>query len=113
MKETPGTSQIPTAQPLNLADLVSHAPGSIVSRALCQKPTGNLTLFAFDEGQGLSEHTAPFDAFVQILEGRADLVIGGQTVQAEAGEIVVMPAGIPHSLQAPIPFKMLLTMIRE
>jgi len=73
---------------------------------------GTISLFSFDTGQGLSEHTAPFDALVQILDGRAELTIGGNTVEAQAGQTVLMPADVPHSLRAPERFKMLLTMIR-
>jgi len=97
---------------VNLKDLVEYAEGSIVSRTLVDKKTGTLTLFAFDAGQGLSEHTAPFDAVVQILDGKAALMIGGQALEASAGQLVVMPANVPHALRAVERFKMLLTMIR-
>jgi len=97
----------------SLADLAAYGPGAVVSRTLHKGPTGTLTLFAFDAGQELSEHTAPFDAWVQVIEGAADLTIGGETVRAEAGQIVKMPAGIPHAVKAPAPFKMLLTMFRS
>ena len=95
-----------------LEDLVAYQDGSVVSKTLLKKETGNVTLFAFDKGQGLSEHTAPFDALVQVLDGQAELTIGGGLVKAGAGETVLMPADVPHSLHAPEPFKMLLTMIR-
>jgi quercetin dioxygenase-like cupin family protein len=97
---------------VNLKDLVEYAEGSIVSRTLVDKKTGTLTLFAFDAGQGLSEHTAPFDAVVQILDGKAALMIGGQALEASAGQLVIMPANVPHALRAVERFKMLLTMIR-
>jgi quercetin dioxygenase-like cupin family protein len=95
-----------------LADLAAYGDGAVVSRTLHKGPAGTLTLFAFDAGQELSEHTAPFDAWVQVLEGTAELRIGGETVRAEAGQIVRMPAGIPHAVKAPGRFKMLLTMFR-
>jgi len=100
------------ARPFDLAALVSYTDGSIVSKTLLDKKTGTLTLFAFDAGQGLSEHTSPYDATVQILDGAAVLTVGGERVEAKAGEIVIMPAGVPHDVQAEQPFKMLLIMIR-
>jgi len=103
---------IPSAQALRLIDLVQYADGSIVSRALVQKPVGSITLFAFDGGQGLSEHTAPFDAMVQILDGEGEIVVGGKPVTAKAGDTVLMPANIPHAVNARQRFKMLLIMIR-
>lgn len=96
-----------------LAYLVEYADGSVVSKTILDRPTGTITLFAFDEGQQLSEHTAPFDAVVQIVEGTAQLTIGGVAVMASAGELVIMPANVPHSVAAVEKFKMLLTMIRE
>lgn len=102
----------PAAQPVRLADLVSYAEGSIVSRAIAQTKAGSLTLFAFDAGQALNEHTAPFDALVQLLDGEAELTIGGQVVLAGAGETVLMPANVPHAVNARKRFKMLLSMIR-
>ena len=100
-------------EPVDLVRRVDYAEGSVVSRTLVEKKAGTLTLFAFDVGQGLSEHTAPFDAVVQVLDGEARLVIGGQEVVAAAGQLVVMPAHVPHSLRAERRFKMLLTMIRS
>ncbi len=100
------------AQPVRLAERVQYADGSIVSRALVQKPVGSITLFAFDAGQGLNEHTAPYDAYVQILDGEAELVIGGRVVNSVSGETVLMPANVPHAVNARQRFKMLLTMIR-
>ena len=101
------------AKAVRLVDHVSYAEGSIVSKTLVDRKSGTLTLFAFDAGQGLSEHTAPFDAVVQILDGRALLVIGGEELTATAGDWVLMPARVPHSLRAVERFKMLLTMIRS
>ncbi len=97
---------------IQLAGAVKYSRNSIVSKTLLDKKAGTLTLFAFDAGQGLSEHTAPYDATVQILEGDAELTIGGKVVKASAGEIVIMPARIPHSVRGPGRFKMLLIMIR-
>jgi quercetin dioxygenase-like cupin family protein len=98
---------------MELAGLVAYQDGSIVSRTLAKRNGGTLTLFAFDRGQSLSEHTAPFDAIVQILDGQAQLVIGGEKVPASQGQIVLMPANVPHAVHAPGRFKMLLVMIRE
>lgn len=108
----PNANPIDPSKAVQLADLVAYAPGSIVSRALVQKPVGSMTLFAFDAGQSLSEHTTPYDAFVQVLDGEVELVIGGQQVPARAGQTVMMPANVPHAVHARKPFKMLLTMIR-
>ena len=98
--------------PVNLATYVDYARSSIVSKTLLDKKTGTLTLFAFDAGQGLSEHTSPYDATVYILDGEAVLTIGGHEVTAKTGEIVIMPSNVPHSVQANNRFKMLLMMIR-
>lgn len=99
--------------PKSLADLIQIQEGSVVSRTLVKKATGTVTLFAFDEGEGLSEHSTPHDALVQILEGTATISVGGNTHEVGTGEGLLLPANIPHALQAPVPFKMLLTMIRE
>ncbi len=101
------------AKALDLAGMVAYGDHAVVSRTLIDRKTGTLTLFAFDAGQGLSEHTAPFDAAVQIIEGEALITIGGNAVPARTGELVIMPAGIPHSLKAQQRFKMLLIMIRS
>jgi quercetin dioxygenase-like cupin family protein len=101
------------AQKSSLLDMVSYQDGAVVSRTLIDRKTGTVTLFAFGEGQGLSEHTAPFDALVQILDGEAEITIAGKAFHLEAGEIIVMPAGVPHALQAARRFKMILTMIRS
>jgi quercetin dioxygenase-like cupin family protein len=97
----------------DLASLIGFQEGSVVSRTLIDKKAGTVTLFAFDNGQGLSEHTAPFDALVFILEGEAKITIAGKPLQVRQGEGVIMPAGKPHSLKAVSQFKMLLTMIRS
>ncbi len=99
-------------KPIALAEAVNYSDGSIVSKTLLNKKTGTLTLFAFDTGQSLSEHTSPFDATVHILDGQASLMIGGEEVTARAGEMVIMPADIPHDVRAKQRFKMLLIMIR-
>lgn len=98
--------------PFNLEKHVNYADGSVVSKTLLKKDIGNITLFAFDSGQGLSEHTAPFDAVVYILDGQARITIGGKTQTVNAGEMLIMPANVPHSLSAEEKFKMLLVMIR-
>ena len=97
---------------MDLAGSVDYAEGSIVSKTLLNKKTGTLTLFAFDKGQGLSEHTSPYDATVLILEGKGRLTIGGRDLEPVAGELVIMPADVPHDVQAGERFKMLLIMIR-
>jgi len=95
-----------------LGDLVSYLEGSVVSREITRNAGGTVSVFAFDAGEGLSEHTAPFDAMVQVLDGSAEVTVGGAGLTVHAGETVIMPAGIPHSLHAPVRFKMLLTMIK-
>ena len=101
------------AQPVRMADLVSFQNSAVVSRTLVRKQSGTVTLFAFDEGQGLSEHTAPFDALVQILEGEAEITISGHPHRVRAGEVILLPASEPHALLAITRYKMLLTMIRQ
>ena len=98
---------------LNLSNLIAYQEGSVVSRAIITKDTGNVTLFAFAQGQGLSEHTAPFDALVYILEGESEIIISGKPIQVEEGDMVIMPADKPHSLKAIKRFKMLLVMIKS
>lgn len=99
--------------PAVLADLVAYQDGSVVSKTLINKKTGTVTLFAFDKGEGLSEHTAPFDAMVYVLDGAADISIAGNSLRVNTGEMVIMPATIPHALSAVERFKMMLTMIRS
>jgi len=94
-------------------DLVDYQKGSVVSRTILEKETGTVTMFAFDQGQGLSEHTAPYDALVYILDGEADITISGRTHQLSVGEMIIMPANQPHALKAVKRFKMELTMIRS
>lgn len=99
-------------QVLNITELINYQEGSVVSRTIAEKPVGTVTIFAFDDEQGLSEHTAPYDAIVQIIDGETDITISGKTLRAKAGELVIMPSGQPHSLKAVGKFKMILTMIR-
>ena len=101
------------SQVLNLESMAAYQDDSVVSRQITKTEAGNVTLFAFDTGQGLSEHTAPFDALVHILEGEADISISGKSFQLKAGEAIIMPANEPHALKATKRFKMLLTMIRS
>ena len=98
---------------VKIVDLVSYQEDAIVSRTILDKEMGTVTVFAFDEGQGLSEHTTPFDALVQILDGEAEIVIANKTFHPTAGEMLIMPANQPHALKAITPFKMMLTMIRS
>jgi len=100
------------AKAVNLAELIEYSSDSVVSKTIIDKSVGTVTLFAFDAGQGLSEHQAPYDAFVQIVQGSAVLTIGGKKVKAKAGEIVIMPANVPHAVATSEKFKMLLIMIR-
>ena len=98
---------------LNIKDMVSYQAGSIVSRTVIDKSAGTVTVFAFDSGQGLSEHIAPFDALVQIIDGTADITIAGSVHTVKEGEMIIMPANKPHSLKANTRFKMILIMIRK
>jgi len=107
------TGAMPPAQAVTLADLIAYQTGAVVSRTLIKKGSGTVTLFAFDVGQGLSEHTAPFDALVEILDGEVELTIGDKKVAAQAGQAVLMPANVPHALAAITPFKMSLVMVRD
>ena len=103
---------IPPATPVDLADLVEYSTGAVVSRTIRKSDKGTLTVFAFDKGQELSTHSAPFDAYVQILDGEAEIIIGDETVRPSAGETILMPADIPHALHAVTQFKMFLIMIK-
>jgi quercetin dioxygenase-like cupin family protein len=102
-----------TREGFALNDLISYQDGSVVSRTVINKPTGTITLFAFDKGESLSEHTAPYDAFVHVLDGTAEITISGKPYALSAGEMIIMPAGEPHSLTATGRFKMMLVMIKE
>jgi len=105
--------EMPIAEVVRLPDLVNYQEGAVVSRTLVNRTTGTVTLFAFDDGQGLSEHTAPFDALAYLLEGEAEITVSGKPLRTTAGEAVLMPAHQPHSLKALSRFKMVLTMIRS
>lgn len=113
MAESKATVHIEGAVPYALAEMVGYQEGSVVSRTLLQDEAGTLTVFSFDEGQALSEHTVPFNAFVQVLDGEAEITIGGAPLTVRAGEIVLMPGGISHRVRAVKRFKMLLTMFKS
>jgi quercetin dioxygenase-like cupin family protein len=102
-----------TAKIFNFSDSVDYSEGAIVSKMVLKKESGNISLFAFDKGEGLSEHTTPFDALVQIVDGKADIIIDGHSHILETGNSIIMPATIPHALKAVEQFKMVLTMIKS
>jgi len=99
-------------QEVKVTSLVEVQPGAVVSREVISKPQGTVSIFAFDQGEGLSEHTAPFDALVHALEGRVRITLGGVPHELSEGEMIVMPANVPHALSALTPFKMMLVLIR-
>jgi quercetin dioxygenase-like cupin family protein len=101
------------AKVLNTNEIIGYQEGSVVSKTLIEKETGTVTLFAFDKNQGLSEHTAPFDALVQVIDGQAEITISGSKNNVKSGEMIIMPANEPHALTANERFKMMLTMIRK
>jgi quercetin dioxygenase-like cupin family protein len=103
----------PKSEVLHLTDLAAYQEGSVVSRQITKEETGNITLFAFDEGQELSEHTAPYDALVHVLDGEVEVRISGQPFNLKTGDAIIMPASEPHALKAVTKYKMLLTMIRK
>jgi quercetin dioxygenase-like cupin family protein len=105
--------RLPDARAAEVTELVTYQAGAIVSREIVKKPTGTVTVFAFDEGQGLSEHTAPFDALVQVLEGEAIITVSGKAHRLQGGGLILMPANQPHALKAIRRLKMILTMIRS
>ncbi|WP_420318577.1 cupin domain-containing protein [Ekhidna sp.] len=98
---------------VSLKDSIQYAEGAVVSKTLTKNKSGNTTLFAFDKGQGLSEHTAPFDAIAQIVDGTCKITIGGEDFELEEGQMILMPATIPHAVEAIEPFKMMLIMIKD
>ncbi len=100
------------AEPIVLKNYIEYSPGRVVSKTLKQNPAGTITLFAFDAGQGLSEHSAPFDAVVQVLDGEGLFIIGGEEHNLKEGQLIIMPANVPHAVKAERRFKMLLTMLR-
>jgi len=113
MEHNEEKTYLPISKVVRLNELIEYQEGSVVSRTLLNKETGTITLFAFDVGQGLSEHTAPFDALVYLLDGEAEIVISGKSFHLGTGEMVLMPANKPHALKAIKRFKMLLTMIKS
>lgn len=113
MTINPEESEDLTSQPIGLNELVDYQKDSVVSREIIKKQTGTVTVFAFDQGQGLSEHTAPFDALVHIIDGEAEIKISEKVHSLEAGRMIIMPANIPHALKAKKKFKMLLVMIKQ
>lgn len=98
---------------LNISELINYQADSVVSKSIIDNKSGTITLFAFDKGQGLSEHTAPFDALVNVVDGEAEVTVSGQPHMVKAGQAVIMPADVPHALKALKKFKMLLTMIQS
>ncbi len=107
------SAELPVAEQVRPLDLIAYQEGAVVSRTLVKRAMGTVTMFAFDQGQALSEHTAPFDALVHVLEGDVDVIIAGATHQLSAGEMILMPANQPHALTARTRLRMLLTMIRS
>lgn len=101
------------AKTLKVEELIEYQEGAVVSREIIRKGTGTVTIFAFDKGEGLSEHTAPFDAMVQVIDGKAEIIISGNKNILEKGDMIIMPANEPHALNAVERFKMVLTMIRS
>jgi quercetin dioxygenase-like cupin family protein len=112
-KSAPKLKGLPGSQVVNVTEFVQHQQDAVVSREIIKRPTGNVTLFSFDEGQGLSEHTAPFDALVHVLEGEAEILVSGKAHRVQGGEMILMPAGKPHALKAIRRFKMMLILIRS
>jgi quercetin dioxygenase-like cupin family protein len=109
----PMKTEFDTAKTAHLAELISYSAEAIVSKTLIKKETGTVTLFAFDKGQGLSEHTTPYDAMVQVVDGEATVIIDKKEHKVKAGEFIIMPANIPHALDAGVQFKMVLIMIKS
>ena len=112
MADPGATSGLSGGEKMAVVDLVAYQPGAVVSREVLRSPRGTVTAFAFADGQGLSEHTTPYDALAHVLDGEAEITIDGTPQRVRAGEILRMPGGHPHALRAVSPFKMLLTMIR-
>jgi len=106
-------SEIAGAEAFSLSALVNYQDGAVVSRVVLKREKGNVTIFAFDEGQGLSEHTSPFDALVQVVEGQAEITVAGIPIEVKTGDVVLLPAERPHAVKAITRFKMVLTMIRS
>ncbi len=108
-----GSNEFEKAKVFSFSDSVEYAEGGIVSKTVLKKETGNISLFSFARGEALSEHTAPFDAMLQVVDGKCEVIIGGKPFNVEAGQSIIMPANIPHAVRAVEKFKMVLTMIRS
>ncbi|MCK9342666.1 MAG: cupin domain-containing protein [Massilibacteroides sp.] len=108
-----GTNEFEKGKKFSFNKSIDYANKAVVSKNILQNEAGNISLFAFDKGERLSEHTAPFDAVVTLVDGKAEIIIDGNPIRLEAGETIVMPANIPHALNAVEPFKMVLTMIKK
>jgi len=107
------TNEFEKAKVFSFNDSIEYSEGGIVSKTVLKKETGNISLFSFDKGEALSEHTTPFDAMIQVVDGKGEIVIGGKSYFLEAGQTIIMPANIPHAVKAVEKFKMVLTMIRS
>ncbi|MCA1797728.1 MAG: cupin domain-containing protein [Geobacteraceae bacterium] len=112
MSEVESKLSVDGAHAYNLAQMTEYQEGAVVSRTLLKNSSGTLTVFSFDAGQALSEHTVPFNAFIQVLDGEGEISVDGKTTTVKSGEIILMPGGLPHSVHAAKRFKMLLTMFR-
>jgi quercetin dioxygenase-like cupin family protein len=108
-----GKNEFVKGEVFNFAGSVDYATGAIVSKTVLKKETGNISLFAFDKGEALSEHTAPFDALIQVVDGTGQIIIGGKPYEVTSGNSIIMPANIPHAVKATERFKMILTMIKS
>lgn len=108
-----GNTEFDKSRVFSFSESVDYSEGGIVSKTVLKKQTGNISLFSFDKGEALSEHTAPFDALIQIVDGRGEVIIGGESFLLEAGQSIIMPANITHAVNAVDKFKMVLTMIKS
>jgi quercetin dioxygenase-like cupin family protein len=108
-----GTNEFEKSKVFSLNDSIEYSEGGIVSRTVLKKQTGNISLFSFDKGEALSEHTAPFDAMIQVVDGRGEIIIGGKSFLLSTGQSIIMPANITHAVKAVEKFKMVLTMIKS
>jgi len=107
------SNEFEKGKPFSFNDSVDYSEGGIVSKTVLKKETGNISLFSFDKGEALSEHTAPFDAMIQVVDGKGEIIIGGKSNLLETGQTIIMPANIPHAVKAVEKFKMVLTMIKS
>jgi len=107
------SNEFAKASVFSFAESVDYSSGAIVSKTVLKKQTGNISLFAFDKGEALSEHTAPFDAMIQVVDGKGEIIIGGKSYMVSSGQTIIMPANIPHAVKAVEKFKMVLTMIKS